>query len=129
MIEEYGTLSEEDLVEEILQELEDNTEMDASELEFKFEGGKLHIQGALQNEEELENLVGVLENHLEPEDYEFEIDLVEGELRTLDSDTYAANAVEESSDDSKKFLEESLEEIEDDEVDFSEDEGFDDDKW
>ena len=127
MIEEYGTLSEEELLEEIVQDLDENTELDSSELEFKFEDGKLHIFGNLNNEEELETLVGVLENHIDPEDYHFEVDLVEGEHRTLDSSTYGAAAKEESND---KFLEETLEDIDDEEMDFVDEEGFDeDDKW
>lgn len=126
MIEEYGTLSEEELLEEIIQDLDENTELDSSELEFKFEGGKLHIYGTLNNEEELENLIGVLENHIDPEDYHFEVDLIEGEHRTLDSSTYGADKVETS----EKFLEETLDDIDDDEIDFVDEEGFDeDDKW
>lgn len=132
MIEDYGTLSEEELLEEILQELEDSTEIDKDLLEFKFSDGKLHLYGTLQNQEELESLVSVLENHIEPEDYELEVDLVEEQ-----SDRGALNrgrsfeSEEEDEADEGKLLEESLEELGDEEeVDFIDEEGIDDqDKW
>jgi hypothetical protein len=130
MIEEYGTLSEEELLDEILQELEEATEVDSSELEFKFESGKLHIYGTLPNEEELENLVSVLENHLDPNDYEFDVDLIEGQARRPARSEEAEPAAEPAED--EKFMEEGLEDVEEqDEVEFVEDEAMeeDDDKW
>lgn len=122
MIEDYGTLSEEELLEEITQDLEENTEINPSDLEFRFEEGKLNISGSLQNEDDLELLVGVLENHVEPNDYKFEVDLVEGDRGTIDSESYAAE--------SDTLLEESLEDIEgDDDVEYNEDEEGLDDGW
>lgn len=119
MIEDYGTLSEEELLEEIMQDLQENTDINPESLDFRFEDGKLNISGSLQNEEELELLVGVLENHVEPSDYKFEVDLAEGDRGTVDSESYAAE--------SDTLLEESLEDIEgDDEVEYNEEEeGFD----
>ena len=129
MIEDYGTLSEEELLDEILQELEESTEVDSSELEFKFEGGKLHIYGTLPNEEGLENLVSILENHLDPNDYEFDVDLVEGQARRPTRKEEIEVVSEGPEDD--KFTEESLEDIEEEEMELEEDEGSeeDDDKW
>jgi hypothetical protein len=129
MIEDYGTLSEEELLDEILQELEEVTEVDTSELEFKFEGGKLHIYGTLQNEEELENLISVLENHIDPNDYQFDVDLVEGQAPK----PALAEELEPEPEapDEEKFMEESLEDIEEEEVEFVEEEAAeeDEDKW
>ena len=121
MIEDYGTLSQEELREEILQELEENAELDTSELKLKFEGKKLFIIGALQNEEELENLVGVLENYMEPDDFELDIDLVEG---------HGASDFEggEESEAASKPVENDLEEI-DDEMDFVDEEEDIDEEW
>jgi hypothetical protein len=131
MIEDYGTLSEEELLEEIYQELEETTEVDSSELEFKFEGGKLHICGSLQNEEELENLISVLENHVEPNDYQFDVDLIEGQpRRPAPAEDFDAEPSEPVTDE-EKIVEESLEDIQEEEMEASDDEGGegDDDKW
>ncbi len=124
MIEDYGTLSEEELIEEIQQELEESSDIDVAELEFKFEDGRLIVIGTLQDGDELESLVGVLENHVEPEDYELVIDLVEG-------DHGGSNAYDEKMKSSGGgALEESLEDIEGEEIDFVDDEEFEeDDKW
>lgn len=131
MIEDYGTLSEEELLDEILQELEEISDVDSSELEFKFEGGKLHIYGTLQNEEELENLISVLENHIDPNDYQFDVDLIEGQAPRPSRGTEELESEPEAVEE-EKFMEESLEDIEEEEVEFNEDEGHeneDDDKW
>jgi hypothetical protein len=130
MIEDYGTLSEEELLDEILQELEEATEVDTSELEFKFEAGKLHIYGTLPNEEELENLVSVLENHLDPNDYQFDVDLIEGQARRP-ARSEEVEVVNESASDEDKFMEESLEDIGEEEMELEEEEGGEeeDDKW
>ncbi len=123
MIEDYGTLSEEELIEEIQQELEENSDIDVAELEFKFEDGRLIVIGTLQDGDELENLVGVLENHIEPEDYELVVDLVDG-------DHGGSEAYSEKTKSSGGVLEESLEDIEGEEIDFVDDEEFEeDDKW
>jgi hypothetical protein len=129
MIEDYGTLSEEELLGEILQELQETTEVDSSELEFKFEVGKLHIHGTLQNEEELESLISVLENHIEPNDYQFDVDLIEGQApRPIPPEDLEA---EPEVVDEEKLLEESLEDIQEEELEPVEDEAVeeDDDKW
>lgn len=123
MIEDYGTLSEEELLEEISQDLTENTDINPENLELRFEDGKLNISGTLQNEDELELLVGVLENHVEPSDYKFEVELIEGDRGTVDSESYAAE--------SDTLLEETLEDIEgDEEVEYNEEEeGFEDGWW
>ena len=126
MLEDYGTLSERELMEEILQELEENTEINASELEIKFDKGKLVLLGVLPNEEELENLIGVLENHLDAEDYELDIELAEGSSKLLKPSKFTEEAEEPEE---KKGLEDTLEEIDDDEMDFVDDENFDEEKW
>ena len=76
-IEEYGTLSEEELVQEIMNRLEDNGDIDPSELDFKFEDDKLKITGTLQSEDELEALVSVLEDYVDPKDYQCDVEILE----------------------------------------------------
>ena len=77
MIEEYGTLSDEELIQEIIAELEENGEIDPSDLDFKHVDDKLKITGTLQNEDELEVLVGILEDYVDPKDYQCEVELLE----------------------------------------------------
>ncbi|HKX12323.1 MAG TPA: hypothetical protein VJP40_04150 [bacterium] len=76
-IEEYGTLSEEELIQEIMNQLEENVEIDPSELDFKFEDDKLKITGTLQSEDELEALIGVLEDYVDPKDYQCDVEILE----------------------------------------------------
>jgi hypothetical protein len=76
-IEEYGTLSEEELIQEIMNQLEENDEIDPSELDFKFEDDKLKITGTLQSEDELEALISVLEDYVDPKDYQCDVEILE----------------------------------------------------
>lgn len=76
-IEEYGTLSEEELIQEIMNQLEDNDDIDPSELDFKFEDDKLKITGTLQSEDELEALIAVLEDYVDPKDYQCDVEILE----------------------------------------------------
>lgn len=76
-IEEYGTLSEEELIQEIMNQLENNDEIDSSELDFKFEDDKLKITGTLQSEDELEALIAVLEDYVDPKDYQCDVEILE----------------------------------------------------
>lgn len=140
MIEEYGTLSEEELVEEIKKHLEENEGIDASDLEFKHEDDKLLISGTLQNDEELEVLVAVLEDYVDPKDYEMDVELIEAsdpEIEERRARRY--NDDEDDSEDEEELLEEDLDEEGEDEdeedaegeLEEEEDEegGFDDEKW
>jgi hypothetical protein len=135
MIEDYGTLSEEELVQELIKQLEDNEGIDASDLEFKFEEGKLIISGSLQNEDELEVLVGLLENYIDPKDYECNVELIEGDDRDYAVRSPFEEEIEEDEeeeDEEEDLIEEDLEKGEEEEAEFEdedEDGGFDDDKW
>lgn len=132
MIEDYGTLSEDELLVEIKQELDEKSDIDPTQLEFAFEEGKLIIQGTLANGEELETLVGVLENHIDPEDYDLHVELLDG-----DSETLRTKGFQEGSGNGGKkgeeILEEALGDVEDDEMDFVEEDEVDDEdedeKW
>jgi len=77
MIEEYGTLSEEELLQEILNQLEESSEIDSSDLDFKYVEDKLKISGTLQNEDELEVLISILEDYVDPKDYQCDVELLE----------------------------------------------------
>jgi hypothetical protein len=140
MIEDYGTLSEEELIAEIKKQLEDNEGIDASDLEFKYEDERLFINGTLQNDEELEVLVGILENYVDPKDYEMDVELIEAS--DPDVEERRARRYEEDEDDEeeeleeeellKEDLEEGEAEAEEDEIEFEDEEdegGFDDEKW
>ncbi|MFO1462162.1 MAG: hypothetical protein U1F66_00115 [bacterium] len=139
MIEEYGTLSEEELIQEIISELEESDEIDPSDLDFKFEDDKLKITGTLQNEDELEALISVLEDYVDPKDYQCDVELMEeGVDSTLNKDRRIAREPdedyeEEDEEEDEDFDDDGLEEVEEDELDFEdleEDEGDDDeDKW
>jgi len=126
MIEEYGTLSEEELLNEINQEIEEEGGINISRLEMTFENGKLLIQGELANEEELVNLVGVMENHVDPEDYSMDIELDEGDSALA---KVKFTKQEESPKEEGAYVEETLDNIQDDEMDFVDEEDLDDDKW
>ena len=127
MIEEYGSLSEDELLEEILQELEEETDLDPNSLDFIFEDEKLVVRGTLGSQEELENLVGVLENFVDPSDYELDVELATQEKSSGNGEQGEYESEPLSGDD---FEEESLEEMEGDEMGFDDEEGFDDeDKW
>lgn len=140
MIEEYGTLSEEELIQEIMAELEENGEIDPSELDFKFEDDKLKISGTLQNEDELEVLIGVLEDYVDPKDYQCDVELMEeGVDSSLVRERRASREAEdedyEEEEEDEDFDDDGLEEVDEDEMDFDEDmdeeeddEGSD-DKW
>jgi len=132
MIEDYGTLSEEELLEEIIQELEEETEIDASNLEFHFEEGKLMIHGGLAKREDLEYLVGVLENHVEPSDYKLDIGLLSGENPTAPGVTFTDQQGPPTNEGEEGFREESLDKVDEDEdeMDFVDEEGIEEDeKW
>ncbi|KAB2842455.1 hypothetical protein F9K50_02000 [bacterium] len=143
MIEEYGTLSEEELIQEIMAELEENGEIDPSDLDFKFEDDKLKIRGTLQNEDELEVLIGVLEDYVDPKDYQCDVELMEEgvdsslvrdrrPVRDVADEDYEEDEDEEEDED---FDDDGLEEVDEEDMDFDEDledeeedEGGD-DKW
>ncbi len=132
MIEEYGTLSEKELLEEIVNDLKEQTEIDVAELDFVFDEGKLHIQGSVQTGEDLESLVGILDDHLDPTDYQLEIDLLEQPPEEVEEEfeeepgPAAGSATEE-----EDLFEESLDTVEEEEeMELGDDEGgFDDEKW
>lgn len=142
MIEEYGTLSEEELIQEIMAELEENGEIDPSDLDFKFEDDKLKIRGTLQNEDELEALVAVLEDYVDPKDYQCDVELLEeGVDSSLVRDRRPARDTEdedyeeeEDEEEDEDFDDDGLEEVDEDDMDFEdedpedEDEGGN-DKW
>ena len=121
MIEEYGKLSGEELIEEITQQIEDETEIDISHLEFSFEEGCLNVTGNLANDEQLQALIDVLENNLDPNDYDLEIEVLESSEEALD----------ESFEDKLELEEDEFsEDAESDEVDFADDDdGYGNDKW
>jgi len=141
MIEEYGTLSEEELIQEIVNELEESNEIDPSELDFKFEDDKLKITGTLQNEDELEVLIGVLEDYIDPKDYQCDVELMEEGVDSSLTKRRRAIQVdpeeefEDEEEEEEDFDEEGFEEVDEDEADFDEDieeeEGGEDDedKW
>ncbi len=125
MIEEYGTLSEEELIQEIMAELEENGEIDPSDLDFKFEEDKLKISGTLQNEDELEVLIGVLEDYVDPKDYQCDVELMEEGVdsslvreRRVSRETEDEDYEEEEDED---FDDDGLEEVDEDDMDFDED--------
>ncbi len=141
MIEEYGTLSEEELIQEIMAELEENGEIDPSDLDFKFEEDKLKISGTLQNEDELEVLIGVLEDYVDPKDYQCDVELMEeGVDSSLVRERRPARDVtdedyEEEEEEDEDFDDDGLEEVDEEDMEFDEDledeeedEGGD-DKW
>ncbi|HCU25556.1 MAG TPA: hypothetical protein DF383_11125 [Deltaproteobacteria bacterium] len=139
MIEEYGTLSEEELIQEIIAQLEESEGIDPSDLDFKFEEDKLKITGSLQNEDELEILIGVLEDYVDPKDYRCEVELLEEGLSTgfgkSSRMSKESDEDDEDEEDEDYFEEEGLEEVEEDDLDSDdyededEDEGNDEDKW
>ncbi len=127
MIEDYGTLSEEELLEEITQELEEN-EIDIAHLEIKFENGKLVAHGTLNNDVELESFIDVLENHLDEGDYELDIDLEEGSSPLITEGSYTGKTPASSNDD--EYVEKRVDEMDEGEIDFADEDSFDDDeKW
>ena len=135
MIEEYGTLSEEELIQEIVTQLENNGEIDPSDLDFKFEEDKLKITGTLQSEDELEVLLNVLEDYVDPKDYQCDVEILEEGVDAGFSDTGRAerNSDEEDYED-EDFDDDGLEEVDEEDMDMDEteeeDEGGDDeDKW
>lgn len=128
MIEEYGTLSEEELIQEIMAELEENGEIDPSDLDFKFEDDKLKISGTLQNEDELEALVAVLEDYVDPKDYQCDVELLEEGVdsslvrdRRPARDTDEDYEEEEEEEEDEDFDDDGLEEVDEDDMDFDED--------
>jgi hypothetical protein len=129
MIEDYGSLSEEEMIQEIQKQLDNHAEIDASGLEFKYENGRLIVSGAIQTEEEMEALVHILEDYVDPKDYNMEVEIAEASVRVDENfeEPFQAEEEEEDEDeleDLEEFDEEDMEE--EDEI---EDEEFDDDKW
>ena len=135
MSEEYGSLSEEEILLEIQHQLEAHPEIDATDLEFKFEEEQLIVSGGLQTDEELEGLVHILEVFMDPKDYTLDVEIVEApdpeyEARRL------LGRDEEEDEDEEELLEDDLEEFDEEEdADDEEDENeaeeddLDDDKW
>lgn len=124
-IEEYGTLSEEELIQEIMNQLEDNDDIDPSELDFKFEDERLKITGTLQSEDELEALIAVLEDYVDPKDYQCDVEILEE--AGIDSNfgkgaRFRREAVEEESDEDEDEDDEDDEEEDEDDDDFDFDE-------
>jgi len=128
MIEDYGTLSEGELLTEIKQELEERSDLDVSLLEFNFEGGKLNVHGNLANDEDLQSLVNILENHIDPEDYDLEVELLDGDSTPILPNKKFSTDAEESKD-GEAGNEEPLSDMDDDEMDFVEEDEIDDEKW
>lgn len=127
MIEDYGTLSEEELLEEITQELEEN-EIDISNLEFKFENSKLLVLGSLANDVELESLIDVIENHINEDDYELDIDLEEGSSPLITEGSYTGK--NPASSDEEEYMDKHMDDMDEGEIDFADEDSFeDDDKW
>ncbi len=144
MIEEYGTLSEAELLQEIQRQLENHPEIDTTDLELKFEDEQLHIGGSLQTEEELEGLVTILEDYVDSQDYICDVEIVvgvEGDFsdRRLFERGVKKKVEEEKEEEEEEFLEEEgLEDLEEEGLeDVEEDDGaaeeeeddFEDDKW
>ena len=134
MIEDYGTLSEEELLEEIMHRIEENGEIDASDLDFKFEEDRLVITGSLQTEEEIEALTTILEDYLDPKDYSFDIDVAEAPDKTFKKGAFKAAPEEEEEfeedEEDEDFDDEGLEEVDEEDMEIEEeDDDFDDDKW
>lgn len=128
MLEDYGTLSEEELLQEILEEIKDKNEINTSELEFKFAEGQLIIAGTLKNEKELKHLVDLLENFLDPKEYELEIELHSGNASNISKSADYEKELESEAD--SKYFKDELDEIDDDEdMSFDDDADFGDDKW
>ncbi len=127
MIEDYGNLSEEEMIREIQKQLDNHAEIDSSGLEFKYENDRLIVSGALQTEEEMEALVHILEDYVDPKDYNMEVEIAEASVRVAENFEEPFQEEEEDEDeldDLEEFDEEEMEE--EDEI---EDEEFDDDKW
>ncbi len=124
MIEDYGTLSEEELIEEIVRQLEQSGQIDASDLEFKFEEDKLIISGSLQTEEELELLSKILEDDLDPKDYKIDIEVIEGISEDFAERSHFEE--EEEEEETDDLLEEGLEEVEEEDMNFEEEDEEDD---
>jgi hypothetical protein len=125
-IEEYGTLSEEELIQEIMNQLEDNDDIDPSELDFKFEDDKLKITGTLQGEEELEALIAVLEDYVDPKDYQCDVEILEEagiDSKFGKAARFRAPAVEEDEDEDEE--DEDDEDEEDEDFDFEEEDELD----
>ena len=126
MIEEYGTLSEEELIQEIIAELEENGEIDPSDLDFKYVDDKLKITGTLQNEDELEVLIGILEDYVDPKDYQCEVELLEeGVDASLAKDRRRVMEDEDEDEDEdleedEDFDDDGLEEVDEEELDMDE---------
>ena len=137
MAEDYGSLSEEELTGEIQRQLDSHPEIDASDLEFKFEDGHLIVSGSLQTEEELEALVHLLENYMDPKDYSMEIEVAdvpdrEYAERSPFSSEEDDDEEEEEEEEKDEYIEEELEEFEEDEMEEGDDldeDDFDDEKW
>jgi len=138
MNEDYSSLSEEELIKEIQHQLEARDEIDSSDLEFKFEDEQLIVTGGLTSEEEMEGLVHILEDFLDPKDYVLEVEIAETSDRSQDFEKQKYAAPEEEDEDSDEL--EELEEYDEDEMDeeeeedaededLEEDDDFDDEKW
>ena len=127
MIEDYGTLSEEELLQEITDDLVERDEIDISDLEMKFNNGKLKVTGSLKNEEELEAFVAVLENYVDPKEYDCEVELHEGQLDSITNLSSFDGDDEEQ--DEEEYFEDELEEVGEDGLGFEDDGDFGDDKW
>ena len=134
MNEDYSALSEEELIKEIQRQLENHDEIDSSDLEFKFEDERLVVTGGLTTDEEMESLVHILEDFLDPKDYVMEVEIAETSDRSQDFEK-ARFAPEEEDDDSddmdelEEYDEDEVDEDEEEEEDLEEEDDFDDEKW
>lgn len=132
-IEEYGTLSEEELIQEIMNQLEENQDIDPSELDFKFEEDKLKITGTLQSEDELEALIAVLEDYVDPKDYQCDVEILEeagidskfGKAARFRRPTVEEDEDEEEEEDEDEEDDDDFEYDEEDELDEEDDADFD----
>lgn len=133
MSEEYGTLSEEEILAEIQRQLEAHPEIDAADIEFKFDDEQLIVSGGLQTDEELEGLVHILEVFMDPKDYTLDVEIVEAPDPEYEARRRLGRDAED--DDDEDLLDDDLDDFdeeddedEDEEADSDEDD-YDDDKW
>jgi len=141
MSDEFGTLSEAEIIKEIHHHLENHPEIDSSDLEFKFEDEQLIVHGTLQTEEELEALVHIVEEYVDPKDYLCEVEVIEGAEsdfsdpsefeRGLKKKSEEEDEDEEDDDEEEDYWDEDdIDEGDEDEVEEEESEDdYDDDKW
>ncbi len=119
--------SEKELAQEIMAQLQENPDIDATDIELHFEDGELHIDGTLQTEEELEALIEVIEEYIDTNDYVCEVEVLENEE---DEDYEESDFRGSVRDKDSEFEDDELEEVDEEDFDLDEeDEDFEDNKW